>query len=138
LLVAAFDIDRRPGGVVLKADPAEGARLDAIRPALSLAGKAELGLGMGHRVGYSALMYVKERRAFGLGRRQGPGDRERLLGRKRQIYKTDGRPRRMDLPAIIRHINETASSELTIRQMREFLGGGFAMRRYITAGSTLR
>ena len=45
-LVVAFDIDRRPGGVVLKADPAERARLDAIRPALSLAGKAELCLGI--------------------------------------------------------------------------------------------
>ncbi len=37
----------------------------------------------------------------------------------------------MDLPAIIRHINETASSERAIRQMREFCGAGFAMRRYI-------
>ena len=37
----------------------------------------------------------------------------------------------MDLPPVIRHINETACSELTIRQMREFLGGGFAMRQYI-------
>jgi len=65
---------------VLEADPAEVAGLDAIRPALSLAGKAELGLGIGHRVGHGPLMYVKERPAFGLGRRQGPGNREGLVG----------------------------------------------------------
>ena len=40
LLVSAFDVDRRPGGVVLKADPAEVAGLDAVRAALSLPGKA--------------------------------------------------------------------------------------------------
>ena len=116
---------------MLKADPPERARLKPIRPALSLAGKAELGLGIAHRVGDSLLMDVEERGAFRLSRRQGPGDRKRLVGRKRQIDKPDRRPRGMDLPAIIRHINETASSERTIRQMREFLAGGFAMRRYI-------
>jgi hypothetical protein len=115
---------------VLKADPPERASLKPIRPALSLAGKAELGLGIAHRAGDSLLMDVEERGAFRLSRRQGPGDREGLVGRERQIDKPDRRPRGMDLPAIIRHINETASSELTIRQMREFLGAGFAMRCY--------
>ena len=37
----------------------------------------------------------------------------------------------MDLPPVIRHIDETASSERTIRHMREFLGTGFAVRRYV-------
>ena len=37
----------------------------------------------------------------------------------------------MDLSAVIRHVDETASSERAIRQMREFRGAGFAVRRYI-------
>jgi hypothetical protein len=92
LRVAPFDIDRRPGGVVLKADPPERARLKPIRPALSLAGKAELGLGIAHRVGDSLLMDVEERGAFRLGRRQGPGTESALSAENvRSTNPTGGR-----------------------------------------------
>ena len=37
----------------------------------------------------------------------------------------------MDLPAVIRHVDETAGSERAVRQMREFCGAGFAVRRYV-------
>ena len=132
LRVAPFDTDRRPGGVVLKADPPSAPGSTPSAPPCPLRAKPSLCLGIGHRVGHSALMDVKERAAFGsVPGRQGPRDRERLVGRKRQIDKSHQRPRRMDLPAIIRHINETASSERPIRQMREFCGAGFAMRRYV-------
>ena len=56
-------------------------------------------------------MNIQQRGAFRLGRRQGPGDRQRLVGRKRHIDKTDRRPRGVDLPAVIRHIDEPASSQ---------------------------
>ena len=114
-LVAPLDLGRGSCGVVLKADPAESAGFDAIRPALAFAGKAELGLGIGHRLGDSPAVDLEQRRAFGLGRRQCPGDRQRFVGRERHVDKADGRPCRVNLPAVIRRIEQPASRELAIR-----------------------
>ena len=129
LLVPPLDIDRRPRGVVLKADPSQSAGLDAIAATLALAGKAEMGLGVGDRVGDGMAVDLQHRVPFRLGRRQGPGDRQRLVSRKRHVDKTDRRSRGVDLPAVIRHIDQPAGRHSPIFQVGDFFGGCLAMNR---------
>ena len=130
LPVPPLDIDGRPRGVVLEADPPELAGLDTIPPPWPRCGKAELRLGIGHRVGDGMAVNIEEGGAFCLGRRQGPGDRQRLVGRKRHVDKPDRRARRVDLPAVIRHIDQPPSRQAAVLQLLEFVGGCFAMRRH--------
>ena len=59
-------------------------------------------LGVGHRVGDRTSVNIQQGGPFRLGRRQGPGDRQRLVGRKRHVDKTDRRAGGVDLPAVIR------------------------------------
>ena len=130
LPVPPLDIDRRPRGVVLKADPAQSAGLDGIEPCSSIAGKAEMCLGVGHRVGDRTSVNIQERGPFRLGRRQGPGDRQRLVGRKRHVDKTDRRAGGVDLPAVFRPINEPAGCQEAVIEVCHFLGRGLAMCRH--------
>ena len=129
LLVAPLDIDGGARGVVLKADPPELTGLDPLPATLAPAGKAELRLGIGHRVGNGVAVNIQEGGPFRFARRQGPGDRQRLVGRKRHVDKPDRRARGVDLPTVIRHIDQPSVCQPAILQMRDLLGGCLAMRR---------
>ena len=128
--VPPLDIDGRPRGVVLEADPPELAGLDAIPAALAPAGNAKLCLGIGHRVGHGMPVNIQQGSPFRLGRRQGPGDRQRFVGRKRHIDKPDRRAGGVDLPAVIRHIDQPAICQAAVLQLRDFVGGCLAVRRH--------
>ncbi len=69
LLVPPLDIDGRPRGVVLEADPPELAGLDPLPAALAPASNAKMCLGVGHRVGNGMAVNIQQRGPFRLGRR---------------------------------------------------------------------
>ena len=129
-LVPPLDIDGGARGVVLKADPPKRAGLDPLPAALTAAGNAEMGLGIGHRGGNGMPVNIEEGGAFRFGRRQCPGDRQGLVGRECHVDKTDRRARSMDLPAVIRHIDQPPGRQMAVLEVREFVGCRLAMRRY--------
>ena len=115
---------------MLKADPPEFAGLDPLPAALAPASNAEMCLGIGHRVGNGMAVNIDQRGPFRLGRRQGPGDRQRFVGGKRHVDKTDRRARGVDLPAVIRHIDQPAGCQTAVLQLGDFVGGRLAVRRH--------
>ena len=128
--VAPLDIDGRPRRVVLEADPPELAGLDPLPASPAPASKAELCLGVGHRVGYGMPVNLEEGGAFHRSRRQSPGDRQRLVGRERHVDKPDRRAGGVDLPAVIRHIDQPSVCQPPILQLHDFVGICLAMRRH--------
>jgi hypothetical protein len=90
-LVPPLDIHRRPRGIMLKADPPELASFDTIPAALALASKAELGLGVGHRVGYRMPVNIQEGGPFRRGANAQATDNDLSAENVRSTKPTGGR-----------------------------------------------
>ena len=90
--VGLDDFDGRPGGVVVEGHPADRARLPAGLSAISLPGAADLRLDVLHDAADGVVVRLVDHRALGLGRCEGPRNRDRLRRREGQIDVADPRP----------------------------------------------
>jgi len=87
--VGPDDGDGRPGGVVVEGDPADRARLPSGLSTIPLPGAADLRLDLAHDAADGVMVRLVDHRALGVGRGEGPCDRNRLRRGERQVDVTD-------------------------------------------------
>jgi len=108
--VGLDDGDGRPGGVVVERDPADRARLPPVLSGLALSGAADLRLDIPHDAADSVMVRLVDHPALGVGRSEGPGNRNRLRRGECQVDVTDPRPGRVHPLMILLHGQLAAGS----------------------------